>query len=154
MTVKVVEGNLLDATEKYLCHQCNCVSTRAAHLAQAVFRKFPYADVYVGRDYHDIPGSIEVRGDGEKERFVVALFGQVYPGCKYPNNPNDGKAQRERFFWLCLRELATLDGPFAMPWRIGCGAAGGDWTVYLSMIEKASEDFGMDITLYRLPGSP
>ena len=151
MPIKIVDGNLLDATETYLCHQCNCMSQRSAHLAASVFARFPYANVYAGREVPDFPGSITVCGDGKDERFVVCMFGQLYPGCKYPDGWKDGRAKRVQFFIDCLIELADLEGTFAMPWKIGCGAAGGDWeNDYLPILEEWAEDNNKELTLYRL----
>jgi hypothetical protein len=42
-------------------------------------------------------------------------------------------------------------GSFAFPWRIGCGAAGGDWVRYLKAIRAFSEMIDGDVTVYKLP---
>ena len=39
-------GDLLQATEQFIVHQCNCVGKSARGLALALFKKFPHADVY------------------------------------------------------------------------------------------------------------
>jgi hypothetical protein len=39
-------GDLLDATEQFIAHQCNCISQNAGGLAFYLFKKFPYANVY------------------------------------------------------------------------------------------------------------
>jgi O-acetyl-ADP-ribose deacetylase (regulator of RNase III) len=46
MVLERVKGNLLDATEQYIAHQCNCTSTTAKGLAATLFRRYPYADIY------------------------------------------------------------------------------------------------------------
>jgi len=96
-----IEGDLFESPEKYIVHQCNCVTTRAAHLAYHMFKRFPYSDVYTPRhgfgDQHhadllmenidanpqtaamlrqeDVPGNILIRGNGEDQRYVIALLG-------------------------------------------------------------------------------
>ena len=58
MSVKIVLGSLFASGEKYMAHQCNCVTTRAAHLAKDVFSLYPYADIYstrTRRKIEDIP---------------------------------------------------------------------------------------------------
>lgn len=137
--ITIVKGNLLDATEKFLVHQTNCITKRAAHLSKDVFQRFPYADVYTGRQVADHPGSIEIRGNGVDQRYVVNLFGQYYPGK--PKNPDliyDGFQTRERYFYQGLLSLAKVSDleSVAMPVGIGCGAAGGNWNTYLSLITK------------------
>lgn len=150
MPIKIVDGNLLDATETYLCHQVNCVTRKAAHLAQQVFKKFPYADLYRTRTQPDLPGGVICSGNGQNQRLVVNMLGQVHPG--YAKWPNDSYPARLGFFKGCLDALefiVALKGEsLAFPWKIGCGAAGGDWTQYLPLIEDFARD--KDVTLYRL----
>lgn len=151
--LKLVNGNLLDASETYLCHQCNCVSFRAAHLAADVFKKFPYANVYNEHvdGCEDEPGTILIRGNGQNKRFVVALFAQIYPGKSrkpFDKDELDSYIWRAIYFEDCLESLKELDGTFAMPYGIGCGAAGADWEEYLGMIEEFARY--KDVTLYKL----
>ena len=151
----LVNGNLLDAKETYLCHQCNCVSFRSAHLAKDVFNRFPYANVY--REHingcEDEPGTILIRGNGEDKRFVVAMFGQLLPGKSrrpYDKDYEDCDDLRLLFFQDCLNALQDLEipGTFAMPYGIGCGAAGGDWKEYYKLIEEFAQY--KDVTLYKI----
>jgi len=44
--MKIVRGNILDATDPVIAHQCNCVSTKAAGLAAQIFDRFPLSDTY------------------------------------------------------------------------------------------------------------
>jgi hypothetical protein len=147
--LKVVEGNLLDATETYLCHQTNCITQKAAHLSYDVFKRFPYANVYQNRTTPDHIGTIAIRGNGNDKRFVVNMFGQYWPGkSRWPGHHFDGKGYRWGAFQQCLIQLAMLPpGTFAMPYKIGCGAAGGDWNIYESLIKDFSQDY--DVTIYR-----
>ena len=148
--LQTVIGDLTLAKDTYLCHQCNCVTNRSAHLARAVFNAFPYADVYSERTEHSKPGTIELRGNGDDQRWVVALYGQYYPGkTKYPNSPKDGWGARLGYFKSCLEELDKLPpGSFAFPWRLGCGAAGGNWDDYLALVQEFAKNHS--VTLYRL----
>ena len=148
--LEVVTGDLLACAEKYLCHQTNCVTTRSKHLAKSVFTRFPYADIYRTRTKHSFPGSIIVKGDGQDQRFVVNMLGQYYPGYARPKK--DSKQTRLSHFSSCLEKMKSLEGDFAFPWRIGCGAAGGDWDLYLKLIEKFENDIAGDVSIYKLPG--
>jgi hypothetical protein len=156
--IEIVTGDLFEAPEKYLCHQCNCVTNRAAHLAKDVFEKFPHADIYTPRTSPDQPGHIIVRGNGQDQRFVVALLGQVYPGHpRYPKSTLDGIPAREKYFHRCLLRLAKLPDleSIAFPWRIGCGAAGGDWEHYLGTITNFAQYVdgqGVKVRIYRREG--
>lgn len=149
--VTFVEGDLLKSDAQFIVHQCNCVSHRAAHLAQAVFKRFPYADIYSPREAYDNedlpltgeePGRIVIKGNGTSERYVINLLGQHFPGMKFPDSTKDGHKAREGFFKQGLNRIAQIPGlkSIAFPWCIGCGAAGGDWDKYLSMIMDFAAD--------------
>ncbi len=160
MDLKIIDGNLFDATEQYLCHQCNCITTKAAHLAAAMFARFPEADVYSPRQssptrgtpsIDEQPGMIAIRGR------VIALFGQYYPSFpRYPDSKRDGYAAREGYFKQCLQRITGIPGlkSIAFPFQIGCGAAGGDWAKYRHMIREFAEDNPtVKVRVYRLPGA-
>src|ERR1700679_1133705 len=107
--IDIVTGDFFFSKEKYICHQCNCVTSTAAHLAKDVFEKYPYANVYGARQEPSKPGEIIIRGDGQSERYVVALLGQYYPGKpKYPHSNLDGTAIREKYFHRALIRLAKI----------------------------------------------
>ena len=151
---KVIEGDLFDATETYLCHQCNCVTKRAAHLAKAVFTKFPYADIYSPRKGMDKAGTVIIKGNGKDQRFVVNMLGQFYPGvAQYPTGKVDGFKARLHYFWCCLQEMTLLEGDFAFPYMMGCGAAGGDWSRYHDGLKWFESQIDGNVTIYKLPGA-
>jgi O-acetyl-ADP-ribose deacetylase (regulator of RNase III) len=156
--IEIITGDLFEAKEKYLVHQCNCVTTSAAHLAKDVFEKYPYADIYTSRTSQDNPGHIIVRGNGQDERYVVAILGQVYPGkARFPKSSLDGIPVREKYFYNGLLRLALLPDleSVAFPWRIGCGAAGGNWDHYLGNITNFAQhvgEKGVKVRIYRREG--
>src|SRR5574338_875912 len=132
--IEIVSGDIFDSTEKYLCHQCNCVTQKAAHLSKDVFARYPYADIYAGRRQPNNPGTIEIRGNGQDQRYIVNILGQYYPGNpKFPLSNLDGVQAREKYFHKALLALAKVPDleSVAFPWKIACGAAGGDWNHYL-----------------------
>ncbi|KKN60995.1 hypothetical protein LCGC14_0526200 [marine sediment metagenome] len=150
--LKVIKGDLFDTKAKYLVHQANCITSRAAHLAYDVFRRYPYADVYSPRKEtilkdsisepdviwsKDTPGDIIIKGNGKDQRYVVALLGQYYPGRpRYPNSELDGTIARQKYFHQALWKLAQVKDleSVAFPYGVGCAAAGGNWEVYHKMI--------------------
>lgn len=156
--LEIITGSLFDATEKYICHQCNCVTNKAAHLAFDMFEKFPHSNIYAPRTSPDKPGHIIIKGNGQDERYVIALLGQYYPGkSKYPLSTLDGVPAREKYFYHSLLRLSKVPDleSIAFPWRIGCGAAGGDWEHYLEMITNFANyvgEKGVDVKIYRREG--
>lgn len=79
--LSIVDASILDATEQYIAHQCNCVTTRSAHLAQALFSRFPHANIYARRSNGaaDAPGQIVVCRAPAHTRFVINMLAQRYP---------------------------------------------------------------------------
>lgn len=156
--LEIVNGDLFDAKEKYLLHQCNCITNRAAHLSKDVFEKYPYADIYTGRTQPSKPGTIEIRGDGQEKRFVINLLGQYFPGKpKYPDSKLDGTLAREKYFHKCLLKVAKIENleSVAFPWRIGCNLGGGNWDHYLGTINNFAQyvdEKGIQVRIYRREG--
>src|SRR5947209_3337061 len=139
--IKLIENaDLLACNADYICHQANCISQNAAGLAYHIFKKFPYADVYKDRCNHqtDKPGINIIKGDGKKQRYIVNMMSQYYPGksqnCfdgpKYGNEYPDTFIYRLMYFTQCL-DLLVQDLSFsddygskkitiAFPFKIGC----------------------------------
>lgn len=152
--MKIIVGDLFDAPERFITHQCNCVTNRAAHLAASMFARFPYANIYAPRLAPDIPGTIIIRGDGKDQRFVIAMLGQYYPGSpKFPNSTKDGALVRRLYFQSCLDKILQLPDldSIAFPFGIGCGAAGGDLESYQYMLGKFAEKTTARVVIYQLP---
>jgi O-acetyl-ADP-ribose deacetylase (regulator of RNase III) len=150
--MRIVEGDLLDADEQYICHQCNCITTRAAGLAAKIHSRFPHADVYSPRGGRDTPGGIIISGNGGDERLVISMMAQVYPGG--PKFPGDLGGDREAMFGRCLDEIAALAGmeSLAFPWGIGCGMAGGSWERYEKMLVEFDGRVSALVSIYRISG--
>lgn len=135
----VIKGNLLTAPEQYICHQTNCISNKAAHLAYDVFKAFPHANIYAARAAPDKPGTIIVRGDGDKQRLIINMLAQHYPGRpQLMNAATDSSKIREQYFYDCLVAISKLPNlqSIAFPMGIGCGAAMGNWEHYLEMLTR------------------
>jgi O-acetyl-ADP-ribose deacetylase (regulator of RNase III) len=132
-------GNLLDADEQYIAHQCNCTSFYSAGIAHDIFKKYSYSDTYKDRKVDDIPGTIKIMGNGTDQRYIINMFGQHSPGG-YSNSTLsiDSKKNREKYFYNCLLEISKIPKleSIAFPFRIGCGLAGGDWKYYLGTLEN------------------
>ena len=152
-----IKGNLLDATEKYIAHQCNVVSSFASGLAGSIFKKYPYSDIYLLRNNFDIPGTIIIKGNGADQRYIINMLAQYYPGIsRYPDSPKDGIKAREQYFHQCLNEISKIPDleSIAFPFKIGCGLAGGSWNIYLRMIENFAYQIEMEqsaiVSIYEL----
>jgi len=157
MTAIIIKNsNLLESDAQYIVHQANCVTWKAAHLAYDIFKKFPYADIYEERyqkvmkdhNYTDKPGMIMIRGDGNEQRYVIAILGQKFPGKpRAAEFEIDSFKKRQDYFFSGLQEIAKISNlkSIAFPWGIGCGAAGGNWKFYHNLIDKFSNHLGKNV---------
>jgi O-acetyl-ADP-ribose deacetylase (regulator of RNase III) len=135
--ITIIQGDLIEAKEKYLIHQTNCVSHFAAGIAQTIFSKFPYANVYANRIEEDLPGHIVICGNGKDQRYIVNLMGQFYPGG-YSESDIDNEKARQQYFHKGLLRLAKIPNleSVAFNFKIGCGIGGGNWNWYKGTLEN------------------
>lgn len=157
--IEIITGDLLEAKEKYIAHQTNCISQKASGIAQTIFQKFPYADTYTNRIQPDIPATIQIVGNGQDQRYIINLYAQYYPGkSKYAFSTKDGIETREKYFHKCLLRVAKIENleSIAFPWRIGCGLAGGEWKHTLGQISifanYIEEKQNARVVIYRREG--
>ena len=153
--IKVVNGSLLDATEDILCHQVNCQGVMGSGVALALKNKY-------GHLYLSYRGFWRI---ATKNRATSALLGRVYYVACEDNHiianifGQDTYGRDDITYtdytelevaFVRLREYALKNNlSIAMPYKIGCGLANGDWDnkVY-PMIERVF--YNMDVTLYRI----
>lgn len=149
---------MTDSEETFICHQTNCISVQAHGLSAQIASKWPKCDIYAKRKPignrnltkdPDTPGTIKVY-KRSPNKFVVCMLGQYGMGKPFSYNNIGGKlyekdSSRDRlyYFKLCIRHLehlATIDpiATFALPFKIGCGLAGGNWTKYKKVLEDSS----------------
>jgi O-acetyl-ADP-ribose deacetylase (regulator of RNase III) len=151
--IEVVKGSLLDATEKYIAHQCNAVTSQAGGLAHYIFRKYPYSNIYESRPQpyrpmggKDFPGNIVICGDGVKDRHVINCIAQYYPGkVKDDSLTLDGYSIRKAYFRMCLTKIAAIKDleSIAFPSGIGAGMAGGVWSDYKALLESFADSMNI-----------
>lgn len=158
-----IDGDIIKINTKYIAHQCNCLSQKAAGLAKVFFNTFPWCNMYADRvpinnpSFHpDCPGVISIHGNGQDQRYIVNMLGQLWPGKpKYPKDKIDGYRAREKYFMLCLLEIMKIEDleSIAFPTKIGCGMAGGNWKTYKKMIRLfAKEREDVEIVLVNSKG--
>jgi len=147
--LSIIEGDLLESSEKYIAHQCNCITKKGKGLSESIGKKFPYADHYKFRNYkEDIVGTIKIY---EGSTNIICLFAQYLPGK--PNSKRLGynsycDTYLERLVWFekCLKQLENLKiDRISMPYLIGCGLAGGNWADYQKILENSK----LNIVLYK-----
>jgi O-acetyl-ADP-ribose deacetylase (regulator of RNase III) len=149
--IKIIDGDLLEAKEKHIAHQCNCTSSTWSGVAKAIFEKFPYSNSYDGRNESskNTLGTIDVFENGPEDKIIINMYAQFYRGK--PGYGIDSYEERKKNFISCLEEISKIKGikNFSMPYKIGCGLAGGIWEEYLEILEKFSKEKKIDIFIYK-----
>jgi hypothetical protein len=134
-----------------LVQQCNCVTRLPHGLSADIARRYPYCRVYLDRPgvarnraaKPAAPGTFSIyTGDGPD---VVCLFAQYGPGTPY----RETAAQREQWFAACLDALGSRYSTICVPYRIGCGLAGGDWDVYQRLLREFEARHGVEVVVCR-----
>lgn len=159
--ITIIHDDLLNSDSKYICHQCNCVTTNSRGLSKYIFDRYPECDTY-SSDYIRIPGTISVHkinnnnsdsssdsnGNDTKEQYIINIYGQKYPG-----KPKHKIYKKNRIKWFkrCLDKISELDvDEISIPYKIGCGLAGGNWNEYLNIIKEFSRDNNISVMIYRI----
>lgn len=168
--MEIREGNILTATEDYIVQQCCCTACRPHGLSAAIATMFPsHGNIYATQKpikkggntavLEDRPtaGTVQILGNGKDQRFIACLFAQYAmgkPGVYKTDDIPDGAPDRQKYFQQSLEALAAAipaDASLAFPYRIGCGLAGGTWSIYEKMLKDwVGRHPGLKVVLYKL----
>lgn len=157
-------GDLISAAAnnevQVIAHGCNCLCTMGSGIAPLIKSAFPYAyeaDCETRKGDKLKLGSFTV-GDPEQYGYssgplVFNLYSQYnYTGRKYNQRDLDYNALYDALdlmaFELQCYDLGE-DLKIGLP-LIGCGLAGGDWSIVSRMIESTLLKSGFNVTIYTL----
>lgn len=148
--IKIISGNILNAKEDVIGHQVNCRGSMSAGLSKQIKKKFP--DVY-----HEYKNKCLVYSQSPelllgkcqivytKNKIIANLFGQLdYSRYKKQTNYKALSSALLHLYNFVKEKNLTI----ALPYKIGCGLAGGDWDVVMKLIKNVFNDYG--IVLYKL----
>lgn len=146
--VKVKIGNILDAKEDIICHQVNVQGIMGGGVAKQLASKYKLLEENYRFccemhlfDYELLKNSIYYFVTGKN--IIANLFTQK------ENFDTDYESMEKCF--IHLKNLAiNTKRSIAMPYKIGCGIAHGDWNIVYKIIKKVFCD--CDVTLYKLEG--
>lgn len=143
MSVKEIKGNLFNSKADVLCHQVNTYGAMGAGIAVEVRNRFP--KVYYGyRNYcnqpeEDLLGSaFVIQTDNNQNQFIANCFGQIKWNTDYETLKNSLKNVAD---WMNKNGKNTV----AVPYKMSCGLAGGDWNIVKGIIEDAFKNFDLEI---------
>ena len=133
--VKLINGDLLEAKETYIAHQVNCYGAMGRGVALQIKNKYP--DVY--RRYHEYCDEHRAKNllgrmllvPTDDGKVICNLFGQERFGYgkQYTNIAAFSKAMNS------LAKIVPQSEPIAMPYMIGCGNGGTDWSIVYPIIQ-------------------
>ena len=141
--ITYIHDDILNSDCKYICHQVNCRGVMGAGLAVQIAGRWPqvykeYHDLCEGNWwYHTSPiNTIQIVPINENQS-VINMFAQENFGR------DDRRYTSYDAFWLCLGQILDKTKPedtIAIPFGIGCGLGGANWSVIRQMIETTLED--------------
>ena len=156
------KGNLLESNCDIICHQVNCKRAMGRGIAGQIRQKWPkvYEDYCYNIDYmyendfvkqsSDLLGMISWT-ELEDNKYVMNFFSQdeYYPRDRchtdYEAFTKCCKALKNFITEYNLDKSKTIIG---LPYKIGCGLAGGDWDVVSAIIEREFEGYEVEIYEY------
>ena len=148
-----LQGNLLESDCDVIGHQCNCQMAYGAGIALQIKLKYPKAyQVFLSDDRkpEDKLGKYTIY-DNLKDKTIFNLYGQL--DCGYGKVFTDYQALRHALAgmmqWVILSEsIYEIKLKVGLPYKIGCGLAGGDWEIVEKIIEEISNSCYHDIYVY------
>jgi O-acetyl-ADP-ribose deacetylase (regulator of RNase III) len=137
----IVEMDITEVTKGTIAHQVNCQGVMGAGLAKQI--KFKWPKVFL--DYQDKCSRATNRGEDPMGhvQYVQIDPGLLVANCfaqRYYGYAPGGGIQKHTSYGalaMCLEELAHpgIQQPVYIPFGIGCGLGGGDWTKVSALIE-------------------
>ena len=144
--IRIKNGDLLKAPEDILVHQVNVQGVMGGGIAKQIATQYPRTEAQYKKfctnrknDYGLLKGRVDM--SKEQGKYIANMFSQK------SNFDTDYKAMEEGL--IKIRNYAiNRNLSVAMPFKIGCGIANGDWELVLDVINKVFKDY--EVTLYRL----
>lgn len=151
-------GDILGATNttNIIAHQVNCHGAFGAGLAKQIRNEYPnvrpeymrYCSVHCA----DLMGrcqivTVDPLPDGSL-RFIANLFGQFNYGRESDKCYTNYAALRQALTFL--RDYAQFCGySVSIPYGLGCGLAGGDWSKVYSFIREIFRESSVNCEIWR-----
>lgn len=131
--IKYVKSNIFDVECDYILHQTNCFGVAGAGLALQIRNKVPgWFQAY--QKYcreHNALGSVQVY------KHIINMFGQYGYG-RYGKHTDYAAVQKALRHLNCVIPKGST---IAIPYNLGCGLAGGNWDIMLSIVSHELTDY-------------
>ena len=159
--IREVNGNLLTYPGLHVIgHQTNCLGVMGGGIAKQIKAKYPlvYQNYYKlcrASKGKNLLGTVQFLKADDGLQYIANMFGE-YSFCESVAPYEDGGRPRHTDYdalkeclerlhiWMEKNDIFTA----GIPYKLGCGLAGGDWDgVVYPMIKKEFED-DKNITLF------
>jgi O-acetyl-ADP-ribose deacetylase (regulator of RNase III) len=148
--IKYKNSDILDASENIICHQVNCQGVMGAGLAKQIKDKNPQAYLLYKNHCKYYNYSLKLLGtcfmvqSDDKQKIIANIFAQDGYG-----NGLQTDYDALEIGLLNLKECAkVMDYSIAIPYKIGCGLANGNWNIVFDIINRIFDNY--DVTIYKL----
>lgn len=163
--LRFVQGDLLQSDCDIIIHQANCFTRMRSGIAKSIVARYPEVE-RADKEFH-IPSGDKARlGNFSYAHMPVAgvtvvnLYGQYTYGT---DKVQTLYGKFEEGLRKVMEGLATSPKhreayeadtqvfyKIGLPYKIGCGLAGGDWNVVRTIIENVCHDYDVPIYIYKL----
>lgn len=139
-------GDLLEANENIICHQCNTKGVFGGGLAYQIKQVYPQCEKQTidWLSYKkDFMGDYYLYIDKKNNKMIANCFSQ-----------NEDYTTNYEALTKCFTRLKNdcidMKQNIAIPFKYGCGIANGDWDIVLGILENIFTDY--DLTIYKREG--
>lgn len=146
------KGDLLDSDCTVIMHQANCFKTMGAGIAKSIAEKYPEAYL-ADKSFPLSPAQRLGRFSYAKAKdgkTVVNLYGQYGCGKGIQTNYDKLESAIHQFFTKARKDSSVNLEKVGVPYKMGCGLAGGDWAIVKSILNRQSELHKVIIYIYEL----
>lgn len=154
----VVNNDLLKTPVKIIAHQVNCQGVMGGGVAKQIKQKYPRVyEIYKTHcceSHEKLLGGYLAVWSEDHSQLIVNVFGQdnfgrdkIYTDYKALKNGLDNfiKDYRNTFHITLEAQI-----PIAIPYKIGCGLAGGDWDLVSTILENLEIEYNIVFIAYKL----
>lgn len=140
------KGNLLDAAEDIICHQCNTEGIFGGGLALQIKNRYPECEL------------VAMEAAKANKLGIVAFYrlpnGKRIANCFSQNRDfTTNYDELKKVFSTLLYMCHLYHHSIAIPYKYGCGIAKGDWETVSNILSELSDNYKIDINIYQLEES-
>lgn len=144
-------GDLLNATENIIAHQCNVNGIFGGGLALQIAKSYPNVEEKYKQYCKDNSNCYEVlRG----ESYIVDINEKQQIANCFTQEPNFDANYQDIYecfttlLMLCKQNNKTI----CLPKNYGCGIANGEWLIVENILKELSNIYDIDIVIYEQEG--